>query len=159
MQATEIATEILKGADFAELAKTRSIGENAADGGDLGLIDAAPFLEMENILINNHFRVCSVRDGQNGVTLLKKSLTTKHKVDLIIFTLINRYYPGLMFLADLVQNSLYLHSILLTSMDTTVEQIKEKTNYNVSKILQKSEIPSQLVTSIKTAINHDSQTG
>lgn len=50
LKANELSVQLLQGVDFAEVAKQNSIGETAAQGGDLGTISAAPFPEMESAL-------------------------------------------------------------------------------------------------------------
>ncbi len=51
LKANELSVQLLQGADFTEIAKQNSIGETAAQGGELGTISAAPFPEMESALI------------------------------------------------------------------------------------------------------------
>ncbi|MBF0523294.1 MAG: peptidyl-prolyl cis-trans isomerase [Candidatus Omnitrophica bacterium] len=50
-KANAVLVEILKGADFGEMAKQNSKGKTAAQGGDLGFISNVPFPEMGNILM------------------------------------------------------------------------------------------------------------
>lgn len=50
-QASNILGQILAGADFGAMAKQRSTGKTAADGGDLGFITEEPFSQMGNALL------------------------------------------------------------------------------------------------------------
>ena len=50
LKANELSVQLLQGADFAETAKQNSIGETAAQGGDLGTIAELPFPEMQSAL-------------------------------------------------------------------------------------------------------------
>lgn len=50
LKANELSVQLLQGADFVETAKQNSIGETAAQGGDLGTIAELPFPEMESAL-------------------------------------------------------------------------------------------------------------
>ncbi len=45
--AKEVLVDLLKGADFAEMAKARSKGKTAANGGDLGTVKTFEFPQME----------------------------------------------------------------------------------------------------------------
>jgi len=118
----------------------------------------AETVELENLLINNYFRVRSVRDGKTGLDLLRKSASEHYHVDLVICNIFNCHYPGLMFLAELAKDSIDVQSVLLTSVEAsteaTIEEIKEKTHYEVSKILSKTEISDQLIPSIQTIISN-----
>ena len=49
---TSVLAEVLKGADFQEMARQHSIGKTAADGGDLGFITQEPFPQMGSILLS-----------------------------------------------------------------------------------------------------------
>lgn len=51
LRANEISVELLKGSDFAEMARQNSIASNAGQGGDLGFIAQMPFPEMESALL------------------------------------------------------------------------------------------------------------
>ncbi|MBI5416112.1 MAG: peptidyl-prolyl cis-trans isomerase [Candidatus Omnitrophica bacterium] len=51
LKANELSVQLLQGGDFAEIAKQNSVGETAAQGGDLGTIAELPFPEMESALV------------------------------------------------------------------------------------------------------------
>jgi len=71
-QATHILTEILKGADFAEMAKQYSIGRTASDGGDLGFITQEPFPQMGSALLAAEVGdTSSVFKGPEGYYIVK----------------------------------------------------------------------------------------
>jgi len=71
-QATNILTEILKGADFAEMARQHSIGKTAAEGGDLGFITQEPFPQMGSALLPlEEGDVSSVFKGPEGYYVVK----------------------------------------------------------------------------------------
>ena len=72
LQANEILVEVLKGIDFAEMAKQHSIGETAANGGDLGFISEAPFPEMANALLSLEAgQISGVFKGPDGFYIVK----------------------------------------------------------------------------------------
>ena len=71
-EATSILTEILTGADFAEMARQRSIGNTAAQGGDLGFITEEPFPQMGSALLPLEAGdVSSVFRGPQGYYIVK----------------------------------------------------------------------------------------
>lgn len=108
--------------------------------------------ELENMLINNYFRVCSVRDGLQALEAIDKAAPTSHKVQILVLNIINRYYPGLMFLSRLAKQSINLPSIILTGMQISEEKIKQKTNYDISSIILKKNISSELIPAIQKLI-------
>jgi peptidyl-prolyl cis-trans isomerase C len=72
LKANELMVELLKGADFAEMAKQHSIGKSAAQGGDLGFMTEAPFPEMANALLPlNPGDLSSVFKGPEGYYIVK----------------------------------------------------------------------------------------
>ena len=72
LKANELSTQILQGGDFAEIAKQNSIGDNAAQGGDLGFIAEAPFAEMQNAIAPlNVGEVSGVFKGPQGFYIVK----------------------------------------------------------------------------------------
>ena len=72
LRANEVSTQILQGVDFAEAAKQNSIGDNAAQGGDLGFIAEAPFPEMQNAIAPlNAGEVSSAFKGPQGYYIVK----------------------------------------------------------------------------------------
>lgn len=72
LKANELSVEILKGGDFAEIAKQNSTSETAAQGGDLGTVSEAPFPEMASILTSlNTGDVSSVFKGPKGFYIVK----------------------------------------------------------------------------------------
>ena len=71
-KANELATQLSQGVDFAETAKQNSIGETAAQGGDLGFIAEAPFPEMQNAIATlNAGAVSTVFKGPQGFYIVK----------------------------------------------------------------------------------------
>jgi len=71
-QATEILTQILNGADFAEMAKQYSVGATAANGGDMGFITEEPFPQMGTALLPLEVGdVSSVFKGPDGFYIAK----------------------------------------------------------------------------------------
>ena len=50
--AKEILVALYGGADFAQIAKERSVSKSAANGGDLGFITEAPFSQMKSALMS-----------------------------------------------------------------------------------------------------------
>ncbi|MBP9855352.1 MAG: peptidyl-prolyl cis-trans isomerase [Candidatus Omnitrophica bacterium] len=73
IKANEVLVEILKGADFAELAKVNSISvETASNGGDLGFITKEPFPEMaKEILALKAGETSNVFKGPKGYYIIK----------------------------------------------------------------------------------------
>lgn len=72
LKADELSTQLLQGADFVEIAKQNSIGDNAAQGGDLGFISEAPFPEMQNaVAALNAGEISSVFKGPQGFYIVK----------------------------------------------------------------------------------------
>jgi peptidyl-prolyl cis-trans isomerase C len=72
IEANELLVELLKGADFAELAKLHSISESADDGGDLGYLEQEPFQEMVNELLKlKEGEVSGVFKGPEGFYIVK----------------------------------------------------------------------------------------
>jgi len=71
-EAKEILIELLKGADFAEMAMARSQSDTAAKGGDLGFITEFPFPQMETaVLTLEDGGVSSVIEGPKGFYIVK----------------------------------------------------------------------------------------
>ncbi len=65
--AKDLLVELLKGADFAELAKTHSKAPTAASGGDMGFIQVFPFPQMETAIFPLEAGdLSSVFKGPNG---------------------------------------------------------------------------------------------
>lgn len=50
-KANAVLVEVLQGSDFAAAAQQYSVGETAAEGGDLGFVSDVPFPEMANSLL------------------------------------------------------------------------------------------------------------
>ncbi|MBI3618196.1 MAG: peptidyl-prolyl cis-trans isomerase [Candidatus Omnitrophica bacterium] len=72
LKANELSTQLLQGADFKEIAKQNSIGDNAAQGGDLGFIAKAPFPEMQNAVASlNAGEISGVFKGPQGFYIVK----------------------------------------------------------------------------------------
>ena len=71
-EANDLLIQLLQGADFAEMAKQKSIGDNAAQGGDMGWIADVPFPEMANALIPlEKGDISSVFRGPDGFYIVK----------------------------------------------------------------------------------------
>ena len=71
-EAREIQIEVLKGADFAETAKTRSKAPNASNGGDLGFVKEFKFPEMEKAVATLSVGdISSVFKGPDGFYIVK----------------------------------------------------------------------------------------
>ena len=71
-KANTLSTQLLQGADFAETAKQNSIGETAAQGGDLGFIAETPFPEMQNAIAPlNAGEMSTVFKGPQGYYIVK----------------------------------------------------------------------------------------
>ncbi len=72
LKANELSTQILQGGDFSEIARQNSIGDNAAQGGDLGFIAEAPFPEMQNAIAPlSAGEVSGVFKGPQGYYIVK----------------------------------------------------------------------------------------
>jgi len=72
IEANELLVELLKGGDFAELAKLHSISETADQGGDLGYLEQEPFPEMVNELLKiKEGEVSGVFKGPDGFYIVK----------------------------------------------------------------------------------------
>lgn len=70
--ANEILVELLNGADFGEIAKTRSKSKSASKGGDLGFITEMPFPAMESALAPIDIGdISSAFKGPEGYYLIK----------------------------------------------------------------------------------------
>lgn len=108
----------------------------------------AESIEIENLLIQNYYRICSVQDGMHGKEILQKALQTRHPIDLIILDLINQNYPGCLFLAELSSLSILLPVIVISTLEYSKERILTKTAYSVSSILSKKEISTNLIPTI-----------
>ena len=71
-KANNFLIELLKGANFADSAKQNSISKSAANGGDLGFLEATPFLQMENALLSLEAgNISSVFKGPDGYYIIK----------------------------------------------------------------------------------------
>jgi len=71
-KATELLTQILSGADFAEMARLNSIVATGSKGGDLGYITEEPFAEMGAALLPlEEGDVSSVFKGPEGFYIVK----------------------------------------------------------------------------------------
>lgn len=76
IKANEILVEILKGSDFAELAKLNSESKTASKGGDLGYISQEPFAEMApQILALKPGETSNVFQGPDGYYIIKLEST------------------------------------------------------------------------------------
>lgn len=72
LKANELSVELVKGVDFAEMAKQHSIAPEASAGGDLGFITEAPFSEMANALMPlNVGDISGVFKGPQGYYIVK----------------------------------------------------------------------------------------
>lgn len=72
LKANELSVEILKGGDFAEIAKQNSISKTAAQGGDLGVLTEMPFEDMAAAVGRlNTGEVSSVFQGPEGYYIVK----------------------------------------------------------------------------------------
>ena len=72
LKATEMAADILKGADFAQLARQHSISQSAAEGGNLGFIVNVSFPQMEDVLLSlEQGDISSVFRGPDGYYVIK----------------------------------------------------------------------------------------
>jgi len=71
-KAAELFVEIMKGADFATIAKDNSIAKSAAQGGDLGFLNAPTFPEMGNVVLSLKVGdVSNPFNGPEGVYIIK----------------------------------------------------------------------------------------
>ncbi len=71
-KADALLPQLSQGADFAEIAKQNSIGDNAAQGGDLGFITEASFPEMQNAIASlSTGGVSGVLRGPQGYYIVK----------------------------------------------------------------------------------------
>lgn len=71
-KAQELKLELIKGVDFGELAKAHSIAENAAQGGDLGIITEEPFQQMANAIVSlEQGETSNVFSGPEGFYIIK----------------------------------------------------------------------------------------
>lgn len=71
-KANELLIEVLKGTDFAELAKQNSFGKTANQGGDLGFLTQPPFPEMASAIASlGKGDVSSVFKGPEGYYIVK----------------------------------------------------------------------------------------
>ncbi len=71
-EAKDVLIQILQGADFAQVAKERSKGKSAANGGDLGFLQEAPFPQMLSAVQGlSKGAVSAVFQGPEGYYLAK----------------------------------------------------------------------------------------
>ncbi len=71
-EANDILVELLKGADFAEMAKEHSKAKNAAKGGDLGFITEPPFPQMAaQLAVLDAGGLSGVFKGPDGFYIIK----------------------------------------------------------------------------------------
>ena len=71
-KANEVLIEILKGANFSDMAKQYSIGKSAVNSGDLGFLTDVPFEQMANPLLSLEVGdVSSVFKGPEGFYIIK----------------------------------------------------------------------------------------
>lgn len=112
----------------------------------------AEMIQLENLLITNNYRICSVKDGLRGLEMLEKAKDTRKPVDLIIMDVVNRYQPGFMFLEDLSRRNFAVPAIVLTTLNIDSERVKAKTNYEISHILHKKKIDTDLIQLIQQTI-------
>lgn len=71
-EANDVLAEVLKGADFAQMARQYSIGKTADQGGDLGFITQEPFPQMGTALLPLEIGdVSSVFQGPDGYYIVK----------------------------------------------------------------------------------------
>lgn len=71
-EAKDALVKVLQGADFAQTAKEISKSKSAANGGDLGFLDRAPFEQMQKAVDNlNKGSVSSVFQGPDGFYIVK----------------------------------------------------------------------------------------
>ena len=122
-EATTVLTEILKGADFAEMAKQYSTGTTASQGGDLGFITQEPFPQMGSILLPlEEGDVSGVFKGPEGYYIVK--LEEKKGGEAISFEEIKE---------DIVQSQTLLaqQRVILEHL----ESLKAKTNIEINEQL------------------------
>ena len=106
-------------------------------------------IDIENMLIANNYRVCSVNSGKPGLESILKSIQTPQKVNLIIMDIINRYYPGFMFLEDLAKNDIALPTIILSTAELSLEKLEQKTHYHIAKIVPKLNVETKLLAAVQ----------
>jgi peptidyl-prolyl cis-trans isomerase C len=71
-EANDILVQALQGGDFAQIAKEKSKGKTAADGGDLGVKTEAPFAAMATAVANlKKGGISSVFEGPEGFYIVK----------------------------------------------------------------------------------------
>jgi len=122
-EATNVLAEILKGAEFAEMAKQYSTGTTAAQGGDLGFITQEPFPQMGNALLPlEEGDVSGVFKGPEGYYIVK--LEEKKGGDPIGFDEIKD---------DIVQSQTLLaqQQVILEHL----ERLKARTNIEINEQL------------------------
>ncbi|MCA9408178.1 MAG: peptidyl-prolyl cis-trans isomerase, partial [Candidatus Omnitrophica bacterium] len=79
-EANELLTELLGGADFAEVAKEKSISSSSANGGDIGFIRQIPFPEMAEIVAAlSEGEVSEVVKGPDGFYIVKLEEKSKER--------------------------------------------------------------------------------
>lgn len=72
IKASEVHLEVLRGSDFAELARQNSKSASAENGGDLGFIEEVPFPQMANeLLALEQGEVSGVFKGPDGFYIVK----------------------------------------------------------------------------------------
>lgn len=124
-QATSILSEVLGGADFAEMAKLHSGGATALQGGDLGFIVQEPFPQMGSALLPlEEGDVSSVFRGPEGYYIVK--LEEKKSGEAISFQDIK---------ADIIQSQTLLaqQQVILAHL----EKLKAKTDIKINEELLK----------------------
>ncbi|MBF0236358.1 MAG: response regulator [SAR324 cluster bacterium] len=110
-------------------------------------------MEIENILISNNYRICSVNSGQEGLSMIQRALRTRYQIHLTILDIFNRYYPGLRFLEDLSRDYPELPIILLTSVEVSQEKLDRIHQHNNVKVLLKKDISAMLLPHIRTLLS------
>ena len=71
-EAKDILVQILQNGDFVQIAKDKSKGKTAADGGDLGFVLQAPFIEMQKEIESlKKGEVSRVFSGPEGFYIVK----------------------------------------------------------------------------------------
>ncbi len=72
LKANELLLRVIKGEDFASIAKENSTGEFASKGGDMGFVANVPFFEMANAIANlEEGGVSNVFKGPDGYYIIK----------------------------------------------------------------------------------------
>ncbi|MGK5091199.1 response regulator [Deltaproteobacteria bacterium TL4] len=105
-------------------------------------------IEIENLLVSNSYRVCSVSNGEDGLKAIAKAEQTSYKFNAIILNTINRYYPGALFLEELFKQGYQIPVLVLISGTGSSEKMSEKTQYEFLRTLPKAEIATQLIPAI-----------